>query len=63
MKHVKLPNFENAYVPEAKIVKYLLNQEHRQGGKEKAVFFLRFDFTIQEWVSVGAGAVSSRGCA
>jgi hypothetical protein len=46
---MKLPHLENAYVPEAKIVKYLLNQEHRQGGKEKSVFFMRFGFTIDAW--------------
>ena len=46
---MKLPHLENAYVPEAKIVKYLLNIEHKQGGKDKAVFFIRFGFTIEAW--------------
>lgn len=46
---MKLPHLENAYVPEAKIVKYLLNVEHEQGGKEKAAFFMRFGFTIEAW--------------
>lgn len=46
---MKLPYLENAYVPEAKIVKYLLNLEHRQGGKDKAVFFMRFGFTMASW--------------
>lgn len=46
---MKLPHLENAYVPEAKIVKYLLNLEHKQGGKDKAVFFMRFGFTIEAW--------------
>lgn len=46
---MKLPYLENAYVPEAKIVKYLLNLDHKQGGKEKAVFFMRFGFTIESW--------------
>jgi len=46
---MKLPYLENAYVPEAKIVKYLLNLEHVRGGKDKAVFFMRFGFTIEQW--------------
>jgi hypothetical protein len=46
---MKLPYHENAYVPEAKIVKYLLNLEHKGGGKEKAAFFMRFGFTIEKW--------------
>ena len=45
---MKLPDLENAYVPEAKIVKYLLNLEHVRGGKDKAVFFMRFGFTIAQ---------------
>ena len=46
---MKLPYLKNAYVPEAKIVKYLLNLDHKQGGKDKAVFFMRFGFTIEAW--------------
>ena len=46
---MKLPYVENAYVPEAKIVEYLLNLEHKDGGGDKAVFFMRFGFTIEEW--------------
>jgi hypothetical protein len=46
---MKLPHLKNAYVPEAKIVKYLLNVEHEQGGKDKAAFFMRFGFTIDAW--------------
>lgn len=46
---MKLPYYENAYVPEAKILKYLLNPDHKQGGSAKAAFFMRFGFTIQEW--------------
>ena len=36
-------------MPEAKIVKYLLNFEHTAGGKDKAIFFMRFGFTIERW--------------
>lgn len=46
---MKLPHLENAYVPEQKIVKYLLNLEHQQGGKDKAIFFMRFGFKIEAW--------------
>jgi hypothetical protein len=46
---MKLPHLENAYVPEAKIVKYLLDLEHKQGGKDKAIFFMQFGFTIESW--------------
>lgn len=46
---MKLPYLENAYVPEAKIVQYLLNLEHEKGGRDKAVFFTRFGFTIEGW--------------
>jgi hypothetical protein len=46
---VKLPRLEKAYVPEAKVVQYLLNLEHMGGGKEKAVFFLSFGFTMDDW--------------
>jgi hypothetical protein len=46
---MKLPNIENAYVPEAKLVKYLLNIEHPSGGKDKAIFFMRFGFTVEDW--------------
>ncbi len=46
---MKLPHLEKAYVPEPKIVEYLLNLEHQGGGKEKAVFFRQFGFTLQAW--------------
>jgi hypothetical protein len=45
---MKLPNAEQAIVPEAKIVRYLLDLTSPQ-GKTKAVFFLGFGFTIDEW--------------
>jgi hypothetical protein len=46
---MKLPYLENAYVPDSKVVRYLLNLEHKQGGKDKAVFFMRFGFTMDAW--------------
>jgi hypothetical protein len=45
---MKLPNHENAVVPEAKIIKYLLSLDS-ENGKAKARFFLAFGFTIEEW--------------
>jgi hypothetical protein len=44
----KLPNARAATVPEAKITRYLLDPAHPVGGS-KAVFFLRFGFTVAEW--------------
>src|SRR5258706_7618908 len=45
---MRLPNAESAMVPERKITPYLLNPAHPAGGS-KAVFFLRFGFSIAEW--------------
>jgi len=42
---MKLPNAHLAVVPERKITLYLLNPAHSAGGS-KAVFFLRFGFTV-----------------
>jgi hypothetical protein len=46
---VQLPYLEHAYIPEAKIVKYLLNIEHTGGGREKAIFLMSFGFTLEAW--------------
>ena len=45
---MKLPNAELATVPEPKVTRYLLNPAH-PAGASKAVFFLRFGFTVGEW--------------
>jgi len=45
---VKPPNFDRAVVPEAKIVKYLLSPTHPT-GRGKAIFFMRFGFTLDQW--------------
>jgi hypothetical protein len=45
---MKLPNYENAIIAEAKIVQYLLNKTHPY-GKDKADFFSRFGFSVAEW--------------
>jgi hypothetical protein len=45
---LKLPAAENAFVPEAKIARYLLDLNHPT-GHTKAVYFLRFGFRQAEW--------------
>jgi hypothetical protein len=45
---MKLPQADKAIVPEAKIVRYLLDLTS-ENGKAKARFFLSFGFTIAEW--------------
>lgn len=45
---MRLPNFEEAVIPESKILKYLLDEAHPT-GKHKAVFFKRFGFDIERW--------------
>ena len=45
---MKLPNAQFATVPEQKITRYLLNPAHPAGGS-KALFFLRFGFTVADW--------------
>ena len=51
---MKLPNAERVIVPEPKLTRYLLNPGHPAGGS-KAVFFLRFGFSIGEWQRLAAG--------
>jgi hypothetical protein len=45
---LKLPNANLAVIPEAKIVRYLLNVDHPRGGS-KAIFFMRFGFQLENW--------------
>ena len=45
---MKLPLANEAEVPKAKIVLYLLNPEHRR-GKSKARFFLSRGFSVDNW--------------
>jgi hypothetical protein len=45
---MKLPNVEQAEVPEEKITGYLLSTTHRD-GKHKAVFFRSFGFEPTAW--------------
>ncbi len=43
-----LPNAANAYIPPAKILDYLLDADHPDGGG-KAVVLTRFGFNRAEW--------------
>ena len=45
---MKLPNWESAVIPEAKLRDYLLSISHPH-GRHKAVFFGRFGFTREHW--------------
>jgi len=45
---MKLPNAQSAIVPERKVTHYLLNPAHPAGGS-KAMFFMRFGFTVANW--------------
>lgn len=45
---MRLPNFDRAIVPEAKIARYLLSFEHA-GGRSKARFFREFGFEPALW--------------
>jgi Domain of unknown function (DUF6883) len=45
---MKMPLANQAEVPKAKVVLYLLNPEHRR-GKSKARFFLSRRFSVDNW--------------
>ena len=45
---MKLPNHENAVVPQSKVTDYLLSFKHRD-GRGKAQFFTRLGFSIDSW--------------
>ncbi|MGH7596342.1 MAG: DUF4926 domain-containing protein [bacterium] len=45
---MKLPNHENAVIPQTKITGYLLSQFHRD-GRGKARFFTQFGFSADLW--------------
>lgn len=45
---VKLPNVDQAIVPQRKLTEYLLSTTH-SSGRSKAAFFARFGFTAATW--------------
>jgi hypothetical protein len=46
--NVQLPNSGNAWIPEAKILGYLLDSAHPE-GRPKSAFFRSLGFTRQRW--------------
>lgn len=51
-----LPNAARAYVPEEKLLNYLLSSTHPR-GKSKADFFIRYGFTAANWMELAAALV------
>jgi hypothetical protein len=51
-------DWPNAVVPEAKIVRYLLDSDHPEGGS-KAKFFLEGGFSVDQWRSLAAALVAT----
>jgi hypothetical protein len=45
---VRVPNWESAVIPRAKIVDYLLSRSHRD-GRHKEAFFSRLGFSTEDW--------------
>ncbi len=45
---MKLPNFDKAEAPEAKITEYLLNETH-PSNQGKAAFFRSLGFALAAW--------------
>lgn len=45
---MKLPHSEHAHIPNEKIIFYLLNIKHPEGGS-KAKFFMQFGFSVAQW--------------
>jgi len=52
-----LPGADKALVEQRRIVEYLLNATHREGGP-KAKFFLKRGFAIASWVSFADALVA-----
>lgn len=48
---MKLPNADQAVIPQRKITGYLLSLTHPD-GRGKAAFFLRFGFTTTAWATL-----------
>ena len=45
---MKVPYLERREIPKRKIVNYLLDLTHPD-GRGKAIFFMRFGFTLEKW--------------
>lgn len=46
---MQLPNYEEAYVPEAKLTKYLLAPDRSGDARGKASFFVACGFEASDW--------------
>jgi hypothetical protein len=57
---MKLPNAHLATVPREKMTRYLLNAAHPAGGS-KAMFFLRFGFTVEDWQNLAEALLRHAG--
>lgn len=44
----QIPNVDSAYVEDSKIIDYLLSSVNPR-GRDKAAFFRRFGFSLQDW--------------
>lgn len=51
-----VPNIEQAVVTHDKIVGYLLNPEHPEGG-DKCEYFTRFGFSVAQWEMLAAALI------
>ena len=54
---MRLPNCEQAHVPQEKVVDYLLSSTHPE-GQIKAKFFTSFGFTSGDWQRFAAAMVT-----
>lgn len=45
---MKLPNHTDAFIPQEKIIGYLLSSTHHE-GRSKAAFFTRYGFSVWQW--------------
>src|SRR5947207_1498261 len=54
---MKMPNLDQAVVPEPKVANYLLSETHRD-GRHKAAFFVRFGFKAEAWQELAAALLN-----
>jgi hypothetical protein len=54
---MRLPNVDEAFIPEEKITLYLLNSEHPK-GRGKAKFFIQFGFSMAQWKRLAEALLS-----
>ena len=50
---MKLPNHTDAFIPQEKIIGYLLSSTHHE-GRSKAAFFTRYGFSVWHWEDLDA---------